>query len=428
MQINLLLILIELLLFIFLQRGILGKGISIIKVFNFAWLGAYTVLITDYYHFYTIDDRVCFYSGLYILFVNISFVFVRKRKGQVSLCTDAINSEMFHSRKTTKVLFVLSVLCWLFSVNRIVKSLAIIMFSGMVDLRGEVYAGEVYSTIEMLSYQYFVQPLFMITVIMAVQSLVLEKKKDLLLIFAAIINAIVYSILFAGRAPLAWFCIFSFLLLIIKNGGNLTLVYKRQKKILFVFLIFFIPIYLYASLRVTREWGLFSEVGLYMTGGFPYLSEMIKANEIDYGVGGGKLMFGALYDIYGLGVRFLHYSPELASQLYSDYASEFRYVSPELKTNFTATALLSLLLDFGLWGVILGGILYGVLFGIVEIIFTKKVNLFSLALYMYFANIAVESLQGYTFKSTVVIFTILYMWLFLGNALNRKKYINEYRI
>ena len=404
-----------------IDRGKLGRGISIIKVFNIAWLFCFIIYLSGYYNYYPIRGDVCLYSAMFVISTNVTFLFFKKGKSVSSINKEEFDHEIVASRKLTKVIIALSVICWVLSFNRIQTSLAIMMLEGATDLRGQVMGGTVYSTIEMLSYQYFVQPLFSISIILAAQSLILEKKKNFILIVTAVINAAVYSILFGGRSPFAQIIIYTFILLIISNGGNIVAIIKKQKKIIFWGLLFFIPVYLYASLRVNREWGLFSEVGLYLTAGCPFLSQVLSDPSTRLGTSNGILMIGGIYDTFGLAARFLNFHPELAQNIYSDLVTDNRFISPDIQLNFTATAILSFLIDFGKIGPIIGGFVYGTVFSFIENKFFKKQNVYNLALYMYFTSISIQTIQNYDFKSTVVVFVLLYLWLFIGRKHQKNK-------
>jgi len=408
------------------QRVLLGKGFSLIKIFNYSWFLIFLVYLSDYYNYYAINLELCIYSVVFILSVNVTFTFFKRGNCIKSINVDYLTTDLISMSTKVRLIFLGSFLSWVISIGRLQQSINIALNEGgMIAVRSQVGSGIAYSTAEILAYQYFVQPFFIVTIILAIQNLIVSNEKNWKLIIVAFINATVYSLLFGGRSSFALIIIFTSVLLYIKNGGSIISVIRKEKRGIILLSIIFIPIYIYSSLRVTRNWGLFSEFGLYMTGGLPFLSSLMDTTNIEYGVTDGKIMFGSFYDFFGLALRVLNIDITLASQIYSSYVKDFIPIGPNLVTNYTATAILSLLLDFGVFGLILGGALYGIIFSFVENRFIKKTNIFNLALLMYVTGIAIESVQNYTFKSTVFIFVILYLWFFLRDKNKNKKMVSN---
>jgi oligosaccharide repeat unit polymerase len=403
------------LIFIFINRSITGVGYNILKIFNLFWLFDFIAYAFNIYDFYYLDDRVCCYAMVFISSTNI-FYLLRKRDGSFySIDEQMIFDDLCDNKKSIRLITFLSVVCWIFSIKRLMKSIQIISQVGMVGLRTMAYDDVTYTTIEKLSYQYFVQPLFVISIILFAIVIIIGKGKvHKKLILVAMINATVYSLLFGGRALFVLVVMYFFFMLILKSGGRISNLIHRQKKMLLIFAILVIVFMIYASLRVTRNWGIIGEIGIYLTGGLGYLSECIKSGNLEFGILGGRGMIGFIYDAIGLFLKIAGANIKLVSEYYSDCTNGILTIGDGIRTNFTATAMGTMLLDFGSVGVLIGGGLYGCLFARFEKKFMEQQNVYRLVLYLYMSNIAAESIQNYTLKSVVCLFVFIYAYLFLN--------------
>ena len=401
-----------------LNNNIYGKGFSIIKVVNYVWMVNSLIYIFNPVGFYNPSDESCLYSLLFVLSINISTLLFRKR----SFCRSQekveklINLSNDVVRKKTLLLTILSALCWLLSIGRIYAALNLISSQGMIALRTYVYHGDIYTTAEKLLYQYFVQPLFIVTILFASELLVIFRTKNNIIIYiVAICDAIVYSLLFGGRALLILMLMYFIFALVINNNGNIIQILARQRKLVLGLIVLAIMIGGYSMLRVSREWSVFSEYVVYICGGLAFFSELLGSGAIPGGILHGLGSIGCLHDFVGLILKIMGNDVELVSQVYSRYATNFIPIGDGIITNFTATAMATFYLDFGSFGIVVGGLIMGLMFSFVENMWTKEKNIFSLTLYIYFANIAFETIENYTPKSVVFVFVILYTWLFLKN-------------
>lgn len=402
-----------LILFIYIHRQKYGKVLTSMAFLNYIWLLTYVIHLFNFFGFFPINDTVLLCTGIFIVTANLTF-FVGKKRDSYAIIDDyEINTEMYYASSKYKIIALLSLTSWIFSYSRLIRSTAIIMSEGMAALRTLTYMTDFYTTVERLAYQYFIQPLFTISIIMAVQILLIKEKKNYWFAAVALINAFCYSALFAGRALFLQFCVYMLVLLLVKNGGSLKQILLSQKKVVISISFIIIPLMIVSSLRVSRDWGILGETFFYLTGGPTFLSQLIDLDILKEGVLMGRGCIGGIYDTFGFVYKILGGQIDLVSQIYSDYASDYFYVTPTEKTNFTATCLATGLLDFGYLGVVFIGVIYGAVFALVENLYSIKRNLFTLSLLMYMYYIGYESIENYTFKSTVVVFIIIYLWIFL---------------
>lgn len=407
---NILLILV----FIFIENKKFGKGFSVIQIFNLMWLAMYVVYLSKIYAYYPILPYVHVCTAIFVSSTNLFFILFKKGGNVYSIDYDQLQNELLERQRSFRTIAILSIFCWILSYKRLLISLAIISSGGMDALRTSVYFGEQYSTIEKLAYQYFVQPFFIVTIIIAVQSFVLlRSNSSIKVILFAVINAFVYSILFGGRALLILTLIYIGILFLINNHGSIQLLLRSQKREVMYFFMLASAIAIYSTMRMNREWTVFEEFGVYITGGLSYLSQIIENNTLQEGVLYGRGIIGCFYDFIGLAMLVFGTKIDLVSQIFSQYAMDFIPVGKDITTNFTTTAMGTFLLDFGLMGLVAGGFVYAFVFSKVEALFQKNNTIFTLALYLYFCNIAFESVQNYTLKSVVPIFVILYLYILL---------------
>lgn len=411
MTLSYLIVVAIILIWIFLIRMRIGRGFSVIKVFNLVWFLTFVVYLLNLYKYFPVNDLVIISSIILVCSVNISFLLFKKGRSLGGVNTTSVEEDLSISNRALKIVVILSIISWLLSFQRLVISLGIIFSEGMDVLRAQTYLGDVYTTMERLIYQYFVQPLFTISVIFAVVILVFSKKKNYLFILVALINALVYSSLFGGRAMFVQFSIYAILLIALRSGDRIKEVFRSQKKVIVLLAIIAIPLVAISSLRVSRDWGVVGEFGLYMTAGPAFLTQLIDGGTLQMGVLNGRGLIGGVYDTFGLVLKLMGENVQLVSQTYSDCASEFLSVAPSVTTNFTAMSIATFLMDWGIFGVIVGGVFYGTLFAVSENFFRYKQSLFSLALYMYICYASIESIQNYTFKSVVPIFIFVYLWI-----------------
>jgi len=400
----------------FILRKLLGRGFSIAKLHNYVWLFTFSVYLLNPFGYYDISIIVIVYSFIYILVFNITFLVMKRRKSLSVFDLEKIQSDIDKLHVKTYILILLSALSWLFSFQRLVTVFNIILTRGMSALRTLVYYGDIYTTVEKLAYQYFIQPLFMITIIIGVEMIVFSEnhKKNAVMIGVALTNAVVYSMLFGGRALLLIILLYMIYALLIRNCGNLLRLIMQNRKVLALFLVLVVLIGVYASMRVNRQWGIIGEFVIYVTGSLGYLSRVLELDLIQPFSLFGRGLLGGVFDTFGLAVRVFGYKIELTSQIYSDVVTDFIVIGDGISTNYTATIMTTFLMEAGVFGLVYGAIFFGAFCSIVEDRFIGNNNLLNLSIYIYVTNMAFESIQNYTLKSVVVVFVLIYMVLFFN--------------
>lgn len=396
----------------------IGHGFSIIKVFNLVWLASYLVYLLNPYEYYELNGLVHLYTCIFVCIVNVSFVFtIRNKAIHYSIDFKNIEFEFDLIKTQVRILGLLSFVSWIFSYNRIRHSLSIVMTTGMHSLRTYVYNGDVFSTIERLIYQYFVQPMFIVTILIALQILIFYRfKRYRYILLVAFVDAFMYSLLFGGRALLVLIVMYAMFMLLINNGGKIMRIIMTQGKSVLLIGVIALIVLAYSMMRVSRSWGAISEYGVYITGGIPYLSYLIDSGKLHTGALLGKGIIGGIYDFFGLALSVIGHPIPLVSQVYSSYVNDFVKVSESVTTNFTATAMTAFLLDAGVIGLILGSMVCGWIFAKAENSFQNKFSVFSLSVFVYITNSAFETIQNYTYKSVVFVMVIMILWLLFGKG------------
>lgn len=413
---------IELIFFIIFIRFHFGKGFSLIKIFNFSWLINHLIYALQFYDYFQLKSEILLYSTLFIFSVNVFFCIYKKGSFPNFLEErEKLKISIGYFRKIVGVICVASLITWIASFSRLRNALKLISQFGMVAMRDFAFDEVTYTTVEKLIYNYFVQPIIIISILFAAITIpfrLYEKKAEIVrILLVALLNATVYSLLFGGRSILIQIVFYIAFGLVITSNFTIKGLLKQKKIILFLIIIA-IPIVAYSSMRVTRSWGLIKEFGLYLTGGLGYLS---SAPVDMYGTLLGRCTFGCLYDTLGLICKILGFEVKLASQYYSDFANPILTIGTSIRTNFTATCMGAFLLDFGWFGVVIGGYIYGSIFSLIENMYNQKPSIYRLILLLYFSNCALETIQNYTFKGVGFLFVMVFLYLFFHFDLKRNR-------
>ncbi|MEW5568650.1 O-antigen polymerase [Rossellomorea marisflavi] len=407
-------IVVECIIFNFINFILFGKRLNINKAQNYVWMFAYLVYLSGYFQYYDLSIEVYIYSFTYILVFNVIYIIFGKKFNisTESLKTSILNS-IENSRHNIRILGIVSVVCWIITIPLLIKSLPILISSSMNMLRYIVYGeNSIYSTLDMMIIQYFVRPIYSITIILSAVMLTVRRyNKSFFLI--TIINAIMYSLLTSGRALFMQIIIYVALSLWFFYGNNIGKLFKLYKKIIIPSSIIVIAIFWVSSLRVNRSYGVIGEFVIYMTSSLPYLSILLDSGKVEsYSLfGRGFLSFGL--DSIGLVVRLFGINVPLASQTVSEITLDSLYVSPTIFTNAIATTLLDFLLEAGFIGVVIGAVISGLIAVNAENYFYKTMTTFSYILYLFILQMMFFSIQFYGLGKPSVFFIVFFMFIFI---------------
>ena len=408
-------IILECLIFNFLNSILYGKRLNITKVQNYVWMFTFLIYLANIFQYYEMRVEVYIYSLTYLLMFNIAYLVFRKKSDlDDRILALKLVTSIDDIKKNISILKILSIICWLVTIPLLIKSIPILMNSGMSTLRHIVYSdNSIYTTFDMMLIQYLARPLYSITIILSAIMLAV-KKYDKPLFIITLINAIMYSLLTSGRALFMQMVLFVGLSIWFFHGNNIGKLIKTYRKIIIPITIVLVGILWVSSLRINRSYGVIGEFFIYMTGSIPYLSLLIESGKVEFYSLFGKAYFGFVLDSIRLILRFIGFNVVLSSQTISELTLDSLYVSPTIAINAIASTLLDFLLEAGFIGVILGGIISGIIAVSAENYYYKRMTIFSFILFLFIMQIMFFSIQLYglgkvnTFISLLLIIVFIY--------------------
>ncbi len=415
-------IILECLIFNFLNSILYGKRLNITKAQNYVWMFTFLIYLANIFQYYEMRVEVYIYSLTYLLMFNIAYlVFHKKSVLDDRILALKLVASIDDVKKNISILKILSIICWLVTIPLLIKSIPILMNSGMSTLRHIVYSeNSIYTTFDMMLIQYLARPLYSITIILSATMLAV-KKYDKPLFIITLINAIMYSLLTSGRALFMQMVLFVGLSVWFFHGNNISKLFKTYRKIIIPITIILVGILWVSSLRVNRSYGVIGEFFIYMTGSIPYLSLLIESGKVEFYSLFGKAYFGFVLDSIRLILRFIGFNVVLSSQTVSELTLDSLYVSPTIAINAIASTLLDFLLEAGFIGVILGGIISGIIAVSAENYYYKRMTIFSFILFLFIMQIMFFSIQLYGLGKVNTFISLLLMIVFIYKPQKKNK-------
>lgn len=415
-------IILECLIFNFLNSILYGKRLNITKAQNYVWMFTFLIYLANIFQYYEMRVEVYIYSLTYLLMFNIVYlVFHKKSDLDDRILALKLVASIDDLKKNISILKILSIICWLVTIPLLIKSIPILMNSGMSTLRHIVYSeNSIYTTFDMMLIQYLARPLYSITIILSATMLAVKKYNKPFFIIT-LINAIMYSLLTSGRALFMQMVLFVGLSIWFFHGNNISKLFKTYRKIIIPITIVLVGILWVSSLRVNRSYGVIGEFFIYMTGSIPYLSLLIESGKVEFYSLFGKAYFGFVLDSIRLILRFIGFNVVLSSQTVSELTLDSLYVSPTIAINAIASTLLDFLLEAGFIGVILGGIISGIIAVSAENYYYKRMTIFSFILFLFIMQIMFFSIQLYGLGKVNTFISLLLMIVFIYKPQKKNK-------
>lgn len=408
------------LVFNFINSLYFGKRLNISKAQNYVWMFAFIIYLSDIFEYYDIKVEVYIYSLTYIAVFNLTYlIFGKKNNYSTKILHDGLVDSLGSFKNNLKVLEIVSVICWIITVPLLIKSIPILVSSGMNVLRYTVYSdNSIYSTLDMMLIQYIVRPIFSITIIITAIMLTIRKYNYNFFIIT-IINAIVFSLLTSGRALFMQILVYTALSLWFFHGSNILRLLRLYRKIIIPSLFILVAIFWVSSLRVNRDYGVMGDFVIYMTSSLPYLSALLETNKVEFYSLFGSSFFSFLIDPLLLVLKFFDYEVFLASQAVSELTMDSLYVSPTIVINAIASTLLEFLLEAGYLGIIIGGVIASIIAVTVENNFYKKRDIFSYVIFLFILQIMFFSIQFYGLGKPSVFFSLFFILVFVSKPFKK---------
>lgn len=379
---------------------------SIIKpnlLFTFIWCISVSIASLGLFNIYKLSLDVKIYSLIVVMSFNFIYYLISK-KYYIN------NSSDIKINIRYKEIYILNILSWLYCTKFLIKSLNIIFYGGglkvlrMYSYNSELGLG---STAELLILQIIIGAIFTSTIIISIALIVL-KKVNYKMLLIAIVDLIVYTLLFGGRSYIFNFGLYYiFAYFIMKLYGNKVI--KINKKLIIVCITFLV------LLTIKRSWSdvnLLETIVWYFTGGFNNLSVLFLENKMPMYLY-GKAILGFIINIvlmFFTAIFGIDYNG--SDHIITAITSIQRNISPSIRTNANTTLIYPLFMDSGVIGIILGSIFLGGLVSIIEREFIKRKDVMFYCIYIYFLQILFNSIFNYSLLFPVSGVTLIFIIIF----------------
>lgn len=383
-------------LLIFINVGLVNKlkYKVIVKpnlIFTFIWCLCVSLASLGFYGLFPLSTIIHLYTITIIISFNLSYFIVNK-----GYSYNQSLEKIWDGKIRFKFIYSINFISWIFMSRFIVKSINIIMSGGFRSLRLYAYDSTMGlgTTTELTIAQLIVYPIFDLTILIAMLSLNMKKKKWVLTIIA-LIDIIIYSISFGGRDMLAKVLIFYLIIFFIRRTNIKAIKVKIDKRMN----VFFIGaiVFIFSIMTQARSWvetNVVKEVYYYMVGSFSYLQELIQFDNSNYLY--GKAALGFIYNLFCNVATFLFKINYRGSDYQITQVTALpRLISPNDSFNALATMIYPLLRDFGYFGIVFGSAFLAWLLSFVEKKFKESNNTFFFCMYIIMLYIILVSTMNY---------------------------------
>lgn len=326
------------------------------------------------------------------------------------------NDELYDQCSSTKPLskklwiFVLTIAAYIYVFPFLLKSIDLISNHGWSYLRYASGLDSYGSTAQRMIMQYFVQTLFIVTLLVTCIDIV-SKKPYIPAIIISLLDAVIYSTLFGGRYIFLYLLVFAGFLLIRKARRRVFRVFRMHKKTsIFIALIVLVMVWLTLQRSSNSFW---KSLYIYFCGSYSYLSYLIDKELITNLHLMGLNQIGFVYNFfYSAFTAVFGINYQGTNHIITQITAETVSLGGTIKYNALGTCLESFVCDFGLLGAPIGIVLYAFTLHFVERAYLKNKNSVSLALYLIVVFSAVNSVFSYSFSSPGMFVTIILIFFF----------------
>lgn len=376
-------------------------------LFTGMWCACAGISSLGLYDLYKPSDIIHLYSFTAITVFNIIFLSHNKKNGDIQDIKGSIK---------LKLIYITHIVCWTYLFNFLIKSLNIISSYGFKRLRMYAFNSDMgfATTLELTIIQWLIQPVFIATVLIATIYVILGRNKQILILIA-VIDIIIYTLLFGGRYMLVramMYYIFAFLIL--KSGGFRQL---REKKNNIVYIgVIICAIVILTGQRNWKDTSFIKNIILYYTGSFPFLDAILQIEHYG-GISNylfGRATMGFMYNPIIAPFAFLFKSPYAGSgYTITQVTAVPKFISPDQTYNAMTTMLYPFLMDFGYFGIIIGSAFLAWFVSFAENKFHKTNHLLFLSLYVYLNFVLFDSVMSYQLLFPASGITLFVLFLFI---------------
>ena len=409
---------------IIINRILFGLRIMPTDIFSFIWcIFAGTASIGTYGNYKT-DFSTNLMVLVTIIVFNVAFTLIYsfRNKDIKGDYTDALEkgsgTGFFESININGTLILLvNFVCWIFTFPILKKSITIIFTEGFEALRRYAFDFEdsaLASTNAELILVWVVQPVFVATMTVAAVSAIFKLKKRFLYLGLAILDVIIYTMLFAGRGTIVKLISIFILTLVAASGKKIFRVLIKNKWIVLFMVIGFVLIVAITAERSFLGYSIMQNLYSYMAGPFIYLQRVLEefplsSTEMLW----GTATFGCFFSVIGAVGKILFKmdfnAPEYTLPLVT---ANYLDIGENSYMNSMTTMIYPFLRDFGYAGLFLGPLIYAVFVALMMRNFEKRRSVRSLCLLIYVLHTLVFSVQNLVFikmeSLSIIVFIIIF--------------------
>lgn len=344
--------------------------------------------------------QVHLYACLFVFLVDIIILMFCRKHTKSEMCSHKEFETVTTQDKDSKgYATFIQVVALIFYIPMIVNSIQAFLESGFVGIRNSYFGAE-YESRYLFSLLCKTMPAsFMTGLIVHYIYSAFETRRWKFFVYA-FLNAILLMLVNGGRYALMQVLLSAVVLMVmrgrsVQKADRQEQVFKRKikKGIVAIALVMFM-------VTIFREQEIFKNIVVYFSGSFSFL-DYILDNPADFGLTdnlNGYLTFGCVTEPIVLGLKVLGLTAmKTPSYLFNIVGQNFYDIgsgSTTLLFNNNTTALYYFLRDFGVWGIIIGGIF---LASLVVYSYNKwnSGSRFHALIYVYMAVILLNSIMTY---------------------------------
>ncbi|MFV0939610.1 O-antigen polymerase [Bacillus thuringiensis] len=364
------------------------------------------------YELYKPSPIIHFFSLTAILTFNVVFLLHN------NVMSNSIDFMKLKGSTRLKVIVLANLIAWIYSTPFLIKSINIIATQGFKVLRAYAFDASMGlgTTLQLLILQWVVYAIFITTILIAMVYTAIGKKSPIL-ISIALIDVIIYTLIFGGRYLIVRMMMYYILAYLIMKSSNLKNLQKKKLNIFFIGLIIIIVVVLTSQ----RDWGKTSFIEntiVYYIGSFSFLDVVLNTSYFNqeliplFGMG----IFGFVVNLLIAPFTFLLGIPYNGSDaLITQVTAVSRYISPTQSYNAMTTMLYPFLRDMGYLGILFGTAFLSWFVSVSEKMLRKTKQIRFLCLYVYLAFFLFDSVMSYQLLLPSSGITLVLLFLFVNS-------------
>ena len=334
------------------------------------------------------------------------------RKTATKPKSDLLNDNFVDKPPLSKkpIIFILTAIAYAYAYPFLIKSITLIGTYGWSYLRVASGLESYGTTAQRMVLQYFVQSLFIVTILVTCIDLI-NKKVYAPSLIVSILDTIIYAVLFGGRYIFLYWLVFIVFLLLCRKKGR-TLSFLRRYKMIGLLLL--LVVVAMAWLTIQRSSSSFvKSTYVYFCGSYSYLSYLIDNSVITDMHLLGLNQIGFVYNfVYSAITALFGVSYQGTNYLISSQTSQMVNIGGTIAYNALGTCLESFICDFGLYFAPIGLIVFSWCLNFFEYQYRIKKTPTWLGYYLIMVYVTVNTVFAYSFGSPGFLIVLILIPIF----------------